>query len=113
MPFYMISKWTLLIQAIVAVKLFVISGKLFSSWEYKKREIDVLIKRNQNEFRPDTFEVFMQAPCGKLVARQVLRDLNKQDEYKSLVKLQKPLLKRLQNNCVSDKTVIYINEEFV
>jgi hypothetical protein len=112
-PFYMLSKWTIIIQCIVAVKLFVISGQLFSTWGSKKREIELLIKRNQKEFRPDTFEVFMRAPCGRLIARQVLRDLNKRDEYKSLLKLRKPLLKRLRENCTPTKTVVHINEEFI
>jgi hypothetical protein len=113
MPFYLIYKWTLVMQVIVAIKLFMISGRLFSTWENKKREIDLLTKRNQVEFRPETFEIFMQAPCGRLVVHQVLRDLNKPDEYKSLLKLQKPLLERLRNNCTPAKTVVYINEDVV
>jgi hypothetical protein len=111
MPFYLINRWTLVIQVIVSIKLFLISGKLFSTWESKKKEIDILIKRNQVEFRPDTFETFMQAPCGRLIVHQVLRDLNRSDEYKSLLKLQKPLLDRIRENCTPIKTVVYINEE--
>jgi len=111
LPFYSITKWTLVIQAIIAIKLFMISGRLFSSWEYKKREIDLLVNRNKTEFRPDTFEVFMQAPCGRLVVREALRDLNMQEKYKVLLELQKPLLERLKNNCTPSKTVIFINEE--
>jgi hypothetical protein len=109
----MFSKWTILVQGIVAVNLFVIAGTLFSTWESKKREIELLTTRNQNEFRPDTFTVFMQAPCGRLIVREVLRDLNKRDEYKSLLKLRKPLLKRLRDNCTPTKTVIYINKDFL
>lgn len=112
-PFYMLSEWTILIQGIVAVKLFVISGKLFSTWGSKKREMELLIKRNRGEFRPETFEVFMRAPCGRLIVRRVLRDLNKRDEYKALLKLRKPLLKRLRDNCAPARTVVHINEEFV
>jgi len=111
LPFYSITKWTLVIQAIIAIKLFMISGRLFSSWEYKKREIDLLVNRNKTEFRPETFEVFMQAPCGRLVVREALRDLNMQEKYKVLLELQKPLLERLKNNCTPSKTVIFINEE--
>ncbi|MDR2922248.1 MAG: hypothetical protein LBU85_02755 [Treponema sp.] len=111
LPFYSITKWTLVVQGIVAIKLFLISGKLFSAWENKKREIDLLVKRNKNEFRPDTFEVYMQAPCGRLVVREALRELNKREKYKSLIKLQKPLLERLRNNCAPSRTVIFINEE--
>ena len=113
MPLYLITKWTLVVQGIVAIKLFLIAGKLFSTWDVKKREIDLLVKRNKNEFRPDTFEVFMQAPCGRLVVREALRELNTQGEYKTLLKLQKPLLERLKNNCTPSKTVIFINEEYV
>jgi len=110
LPFYLITKWTLVIQAILAIKLFMISGKLFSTWEYKKREIDLLVNRNKSEFRPDTFEVFMQAPCGRLVVREALRDLNMREEYKTLLALQKPLLERLKNNCTPSKTVVFFNE---
>ena len=110
-PFYIISKWIIIAQIIIAIKLFMISGRLFSTWDSKKREMTILIKRNQVEFRPETFEMFMQAPCGRLVVRQVLRDLNKREEYKNILKLQKPLLERIRNNCTSPKTVIYINEE--
>lgn len=110
-PFYRISKWTLVIQGIIAIKLFMTAGKLFSAWKDKTKKIDILVKRNQYEFRPDTFDVFMQAPCGRLVVHQALRDLHKQSEYTSLLKLQKPLLERLRANCTPVKTVIYINED--
>jgi hypothetical protein len=112
LPFYTISRWILVIQGVVAIKLFVMAGKLFSTWEDKKLKIDILVKRNQDEFRPDTFYVFMQAPCGRLIVHCVLWDLDKQGEYKSLLKLQKPLLERLRDNCIPSKTVIYINEDF-
>ena len=111
MPFYLITGWTLVIQAVIAIKLFMIAGRLFSAWESKKKEIDILVKRNQVEFRPDTFTIFMQAPCGRLIVRQVLRDLNRTDEYKSLLKLQEPLLVRLKNNCAPARTVVYINKD--
>ena len=113
MPFWLITKWILVAQGIAAVYLFSISGKLFSTWGAKKREIDLLVKRNKNGFRPDTFELYMQAPCGRLVAREALRELNMRGEYKTLLKLQKPLLERLRNNCAPVKTVIFINEESV
>jgi hypothetical protein len=110
-PFYLLTKWVLVLQVIIAIKLFMISGRLFSSWEHKNREIDILTKRNEKEIRYETFEIFMKAPCGRLVVHQVLHNLNRQEEYKVLLKLQKPLLKRLQDNCTQTKTVIFINEE--
>jgi hypothetical protein len=110
-PLYLITKWILVVQGIVAIKLFLVSNRLFSTWNAKKREIDLLVKRNKNEFRPDTFNVYMQAPCGRLVVREALRELNMQERYKSLLKLQKPILERLRNNCLPSETVIYINEK--
>jgi len=53
----------------------------------------------------------MQAPCGRLVVRLALRDLKMQGEFKTLLKLQKPLLERWRKNCTPSKTIIYINEE--
>jgi len=111
LPFYSFTKWTLVIQGIAALKLFFISGRLFSAWGAKKREIDLLVKRNKNGFRPDTFEIYMQAPCGRLVVHEALRELNMQNEYSTLLKLKKPILERLRNNCTPSKTVIFINEE--
>lgn len=111
-PFYRVARWTLVIQAIVAIKLFIIAGKLFSAWKDKKLKIEVLKKKNKEEFRPDTFGVFMQAPCGRLIVHQVLMDLHKHREYKSLLKLQKPLWERLRNNCMPIKTVVYISEDY-
>jgi len=113
LPFYLITKWTLVAQGIVSIYLFSISGRLFSTWDTKKREIDLLVKKNKNEFRPDTFEIYMQAPCGRLVVHEALKELNMRGEYKTLLKLQKSFLERLKNNCTPTKTIIFINEESV
>ena len=110
-PFYWISKWTLVLQSIVAIKIFAIAIKLFSTWSDKKRSINILIKKNRGRFRPESFEEYMQAPCGKLVVRQVLKALNRQEDYKMLLTLQKPLLERWRNNCTPVKTVVYINKD--
>jgi hypothetical protein len=110
-PFYKISPWTLVPQALASIKLFMIAGKLFSTWPDKKLKMEILTKKNREEFRPDTFAVFMQAPCGRLLARQVLADLHRGGEYQSLLKLRKPLLERLRNNCAPVRTVVYIREE--
>jgi hypothetical protein len=110
-PFYRISWWIFIIQAIAAINLFTAAGKLFSTWEDKKRKIEILIQRNRDGFRPDTFGVFMQAPCGRLVARQALKDLGMPGEYKGLLKLRKPLRERLRTNCMPVKTVIYIHKD--
>jgi hypothetical protein len=110
-PLYLISKWLLIIQIIISIKLFLLSGRLFSSWNAKKKEIHILVNRNKKEFRPDTFEIFMQAPCGRLVTREALKDLGMQSEYKNLKILIKPFFQNLKENCFPTKTVVYINEK--
>ena len=111
MPFYKISKWILIAQGIIALFLFVTGCNLLSAWDDKKIKTAILLGKNKDEFRPDTFEVFMQAPCGRLVVCEALRDLNMQEQYKTLLKLQKPLLERMRNNCMPSKTVIFISGE--
>jgi len=110
-PFYHLSKWTLVAQILIAIYLLTMSGNLFSAYKNKIKEIEILIKRNRVEFRPDTFEVFMQAPCGRLLVRSVLSDLGKGEEYKNLKKLKKPFLTEIKQFCAPVKSVVYINED--
>jgi len=110
-PFYLITKWTLIAQALIALYLFAMSGKLFSTYKSRKREIDLLVTRNRLAFRPDTFKVFMQAPCGRLVTRSALSELGKSNEYKNLFTMKKPFLTEIKENCAPVKSVVYINEE--
>ena len=111
LPFYKISKWILIAQGIIALYLFITGCRLFSTWDDKKAKIVILLGKNKDEFRPDTFEVFMQAPCGRLVVKTVLADLGKSHEYRNLLKLKKPFLENIKENCRPTKAVIYINEE--
>ena len=41
---------------------------------------------------------------------EALRKLNMKSEYKTLLKLRKPLLKKPRNNCIIFITNIYFNE---
>jgi len=113
LPFYLLSPWTLAIQGIVAIAFFVYSARLFSTWDHKRREIDLLIKRNQDGFRPETFDVFMQVPCGRLIVKCVLKELKIQNQYQSLLKLQKAMWQRIHNYFQTTKTVIFINDKKV
>lgn len=62
--------------------------KIFYTWEDKKRKYVVLMERNRLEFRPDTFDVYMQAPCGRLLVKLVLKDLGIPEKYDELKKLK-------------------------
>ena len=112
MPFYKISKWILIAQGIIALFLFVTGCNLLSTWDDKKKKAAILLGKNKGEFRPDTFEVFMQAPCGRLVVKTVLADLGKSREYRSLLKFKKPFFETIKDNCTPKEAVIYINEEY-
>jgi hypothetical protein len=111
LPLYKINIWALIIQGIIALCLFISAVKLLAAWDDKKRKIAVLLGKNSNEIQPETFCVFMQAPCGRLVARFVLSELGKSHEYKELIKMKKPFLEAAKENCLPVKTVIYINKE--
>jgi len=112
LPFYKINKWILIAQGIITLYLLVTGCNLLSTWDDKKKKIAILLGKNKDEFRPDTFEVFMQAPCGRLVVKAVLADLGKSHEYRSLLKLKKPFLESIKDNCTPKETIIYINEEY-
>jgi hypothetical protein len=110
LPFYRLFIWIIIIRAIVAIKLFTISGKLFSTWNEKKRMSALLIKKNSREFRHDTFQVFMQAPCSCLVVKAALADLGQKNQYHNLLKYKQPLISSMIENMKPVKTSIYINE---
>lgn len=112
LPFYMISKWILIPQGIIALYLFYTGCKLFSTWDDKKAKIAILLGKNKDEFRPDTFKQFMEAPCGRLVVRIVLAELGKSHEYKALLIMKKPFFVLLKENCTPTEAVVYINEDY-
>ncbi|MCL2792400.1 MAG: hypothetical protein FWD87_04845 [Spirochaetaceae bacterium] len=110
LPFYKISIWILIAQGIIAFCLFLSGAKLLLAWEDKKIKRNILLSKNRDEFRPDTFEVFVQSPCGRLLVRSVLSELDKSSEYKKILKMKKPLWAVIKENIKPVKTTIYINE---
>jgi hypothetical protein len=86
---------------------------LFSTWDDKKRKIQILLKRNSKAFLPETFKVFMSAPCSRLIVKTVLKDLGKREMYKELLIYKEPLWVSIKNNFTPIETKIYINEDFV
>lgn len=110
-PLYEINVWFLLPQSIVALVCLKNSLRIFKSWSDKKRKYDVLMQRNANGFRPDTFSEYMQAPCGRLLVRIVLEDLGISDEYKTLKKLRQPFFATVKKSCTPQKTVVYTNKK--
>jgi hypothetical protein len=109
-PCYLVSWWLVAIQAIIVVICIKNGLKIFRSWPDKKRKYMILMQRNETEFRLDTFTEFMQAPCGQLLTKIVLADLEKSYEYKKLKIIKQPFLKTIKQSCKPQKTVVYTNE---
>lgn len=112
-PFFKISFWILAVQGIIAIKLFATGFNMISAYGEKKRKIILLVKKNRDTFRPETFAIFMQAPCGRLIVQAALSDMEKSNEYKNLLCYKKPLLSMLKENCFPQKTYIYVNEDYI
>ncbi|NLM01388.1 MAG: hypothetical protein GX220_08065 [Treponema sp.] len=87
------------------------SFKLLSAWKDKQLKYEILKGKNSKEFRPETFKIFMQAPCGRLLVKSVLKDLNMKYRYKELLVYKQSFIDSLKNNIKPQKAVIYINEE--
>lgn len=111
-PCYEVSYWLVALQAAVVLPCLRGAYSILRGWGDKKRKYRVLMERNAPELRPDTFTEFMQAPCGKLLVRLVLKDLGREDAYASLALLEEPWPARLRESCQRQKTTIRMNEDF-
>ena len=74
------------LKIILAVFFIACSVGLFSQWPAKKRLIDILVLRNQNEIRPDTFKKHNKTLCGLLVVSYTLGRLRKTEAFRDLSK---------------------------
>lgn len=91
LPFWKISMFTLIPQGIIAFIAFIFAYYLLETWHEKYVEYKILYERNKNIFRPDTFAIYMDTPCGRKIVKIVLKDLNKKEEYKNLLKYKTSL----------------------
>jgi hypothetical protein len=112
-PLYKITWILFIFQCLIAIKLFMISAQIFSTWDSKKREIELLKNRNSSQFRPDTFKIYMQAPCSRLVVRAALSDLNLRSNYKELGVYKKSIFVLIKENFQPVEQSIYINEDYL
>ena len=111
LPLYKITFLLIIPQVIICLLFIKYSLQLFYTWKDKKRKYRILIEKNQNGFRPDSFKIFMQAPCGRLLSKTVLKELGMEEHYKTLSILYKePFLETFKNGCTKQKTKIYIKE---
>ena len=57
---------------------------IFSQWKRKKRMIEILLKRNKDEFKIESFTNYMETFCSQLVVIYVLKKLKRLDALKGL-----------------------------
>jgi hypothetical protein len=112
-PLYKMAIWLLALQIIAAVKIFVVSSRLFSAWPDKKRMMALLLKKNAQGFRPESFAVYMNAPCSRLLVRSVLKQLRITNRYRELLAYKEPFFTALKKNCMPVKTTVYIKENYI
>lgn len=110
---YRISFLFLFLQIPAGIICLYYSVKLFATWNDKKRKYAVLMAKNQHEFREETFEVFMQAPCGRLLVKTVLKDLKMPQKYRELLKYKKSFWESVKSNNTPQKTIVYINKDYL
>lgn len=85
---------------------------ILSTWDDKKRKYAILMQRNAKAFRKDTFKEFMQAPCGRLLVKIVLQDMNMPEQYNNLLLEYKPNIKQLKTCREDVPSNIYINPKY-
>ncbi len=111
LPLYKVSWWFVIPQAVVCLFCLKRAVQLFSTWNDKMNKYDILMRRNRNDFHPNSFKPFMNAPCGRLLVKAVLHDLGISKRYKELLVFRDPFLVSARKNCTPQETSIYINNE--
>lgn len=108
--FWLVSFPILIIPLILAL-VFIKGGvSIISTWEDKKRKYSILMERNRNGFRHDTFKEFMTAPCGRLLVKIALKDLGETKRYKELAQYRHPIKEEIRKCLKPQTTKIIIHQ---
>lgn len=114
LPFWLLSPFTLIIQVPLSIPLFICGFSLLNGWNDKKREYAVLMAKNKDGIRPESFKIFMEAPCGRKLTHVVLKDLGKESEYKNLLIYKPKLIDELKAPFKKpEHHVLYVNEQMI
>ncbi len=109
-PLFKVSVWLVIPQALACLFFLRHAFQLFSTYKDKKIKYAILCGKNKDNFRPESFEVFMQAPCGRLLTKAVLKDLNLSEKYKELLVYKPTLRVSMKNACAKQETKIYYHK---
>ncbi len=85
------------------------AATILSAWPDKQRKYAILMEKNRDELRPDTFRQFMDAPCGRLLAKVVIADLGY--PHGTYRKVKRKAAPRFWRNCLDTFTPSASNTE--
>lgn len=109
-PLYLLWKPSILIQAAIALIPIKAGIKILKRWKEKRRSYSILVRRNRNGLRADSFKEYMQAPCGRQLVKVVLKDLGEKEKYKELKREFVPSfgdrIKSAARQCKRKKTIV-------
>lgn len=111
-PLYKISYYLIIVQVVVDIISIRGAVGIFSSWKSKKRSYKILIEKNKKSFHPESFRDYMEAPCGRLLTKLVLNDLNMCENYKTLKQSYPIAFFRDISNCKRFSTEVHFNEKY-
>ncbi len=110
LPLSSLASYCIYVQILFSLVCLKSSISIFKTWKAKKRRYKKLIETNKDNFNPNSFEEYMKAPCGRLLVKLVLEDLNEKEQYKKLKIYKISWLKTLKSIFKSKKpakTVVY------
>lgn len=85
---------------------------ILTMWPEKKGWYEKLISINARGFKASSFESFMQTPCGRLLTKAVLSDLNSACRYNELKKLYViPIRESISNYFHPKPTVVRFSDK--
>ena len=106
------SLWVSCCKYLICLFCLVSSLKIFFSWESKKRIYYILMERNKDYFRADTFAEQMQAPCGRLLTLVVLHDIGHPEYFVNLKVFRKSLASQLSENLHKRTKITIYNKTY-
>lgn len=87
LPLYLISLWLIIPQGAAVLGMSIFAIKILMQFRHKQREYELLMERNGETLRPDSFWCYADVPCGRLLMWLVLKDLGyDRDTFRSIVK---------------------------
>jgi len=79
-----IDIFIIVFKYIIAIGCLFNAAGIFLKWKKKKIMMDILIRRNLNEIRPDTFRKYRGELCWELVYHYIFYKLRKTEKYRIL-----------------------------